>query len=202
MLPFTADVLSASLQAYNRGLWPLHLLALLLALATIVLTFRPAPHGDRAVAALLAAAWIWVGIGWFYLHLATIDFAAPLYAAFFVLEGLLIAWAGLVRSPIAFRFRADLYGWTGLALALTAVAGYPLADGLTGPGWPSVRLVGLAPARPRPSPSPCCCWPSTARPCALPSFPCSGRWSPAPPAGSSASHRTRHCRSLASAGSP
>ncbi|MCC2662605.1 MAG: hypothetical protein K0S35_527 [Geminicoccaceae bacterium] len=62
-----------------------------------------------------------------------------------MLEGLLIAWVGLVRSPIAFRFRVDLCGWTGLALALTAVAGYPLADGLTGPGWPSIRLVGLAP---------------------------------------------------------
>jgi hypothetical protein len=145
MLPFTADVLSGSLQAYNRGLWPLHLLAVLLALATIVLTLRPVRHGDRAIAAVLAAAWIWVGIGWFYLHFATIDFAAPLYAAFFVLEGLLVAWAGLVGRPIAFRFRADLCGWTGLALALGALAGYPLADGLTGPGWPSIRLVGLAP---------------------------------------------------------
>ena len=152
MLPFTADVLSASLQAYNRGLWPLHFLAVLLALATIVLTLRPVPHGHRAVAALLAAAWIWVGIGWFYLHFATIDFAAPLYAAFFVLEGLLIAWAGLVRRLIAFRFRADLCGWTGLALALAALAGYPLADGLTGPDWPSIRVVGSRPARPRPSP--------------------------------------------------
>ena len=51
MLPFTADVLSGSLQAYNRGLWPLHLLAVLLALATIVLTLRPVRHGDRAIAA-------------------------------------------------------------------------------------------------------------------------------------------------------
>ena len=145
MVPFTADVVFASFEASNRALWPLHLVAIALALAAVALTFRPVSHGDRAVATFLAAAWIWVGIGWFYLRFATIDFAAPLYAACFVLEGLLVAWTGIVRGEIAFRFRAGPYGWTGLALAAAALVGYPLADGLAGPGWPSVRLVGLAP---------------------------------------------------------
>jgi hypothetical protein len=145
MLPFTADVLFASVEAYNRSLWPLHLLAFLLALAAIALTFRPMAHGDRAIAVVLAAAWLWTGTGWFYLRLAAIDFAAPLYAVFFVLEGLLLAWAGLVRGGIAFRFRADPSGWTGLGLALAALLSYPLADGLVGPGWPGIRLVGLSP---------------------------------------------------------
>jgi hypothetical protein len=145
MLPFTADVLFASVEAYNRSLWPLHLLAVLLALAAIALTLRPMPHGNRAIAAVLAASWLSTGTGWFYVHFATIDFVAPLYALLFVLEGLLIAWAGLVRDGVAFRFRADLSGWTGLALALAALVGCALADGLAGPGWPGIRLVGLAP---------------------------------------------------------
>ena len=145
MLPFTADVLFASVAVYNRSQWPIHLLAFLLALAAIALTLRPVPHGDRAIAAILTAAWLWTGIGWFYVHFATIDFSAPLYAALFVLEGLLLAWTGLVRDGISFRFRADLSGWTGLALAAAALVGYPLADALAGPGWPGVRLVGLAP---------------------------------------------------------
>jgi len=145
MLPFTAEILFSSFEQYNRALWPLPILASALVLAIILLILRPVPGGDRAIGALVALAWVWIGLGYHFLRLATIDFAAPLYAAFFVLEGLLIAWAGLVGRPIAFRFRADLCGWTGLALALGALAGYPLADGLTGPGWPSIRLVGLAP---------------------------------------------------------
>jgi Family of unknown function (DUF6064) len=144
MLPFTAEILFSSFEQYNRALWPAAILAVVLALAVILLSLRPVRHGDRAIGALLAAAWLWIGIGYFYLHFATIDFAAPVYGAFFVLEGLLLAWTGVVWGKLAFRFGGDLPGWCGLALAIVAVA-WPLADALSGHGWRSVRVVGLAP---------------------------------------------------------
>jgi hypothetical protein len=146
MLPFTADVLFSSFEAYNRALWPLPILAFVLALAAILLTLRPVRGGDRAIGALLAIAWLWVGVGYHLLHHAAIDFAASLYGAFFVIQALLLAWAGVVRGRLAFRFRADPFGWIGLMLALAATIAWPLADRLLGPGWSSVRLVGLAPA--------------------------------------------------------
>ena len=71
--------------------------------------------------------------------------AAPAYGAFFVVQGLLLGWRALVRNGLAFRFTGDLFGWCGLALALAAALAWPLADGLWSPGWPSVRVVGLAP---------------------------------------------------------
>ena len=144
MLPFTAEILFSSFEQYNRALWPLPLVALALALAVILLTLRPVRGGDRAIGALLAAAWVWIGVGYHYLHFAAIDFAAPLYGAFFVLEGLLLAWTGVARGRLAFRFGADLFGWAGLALAIAAALAWPLAD-LSGHGWPSLRVAGLAP---------------------------------------------------------
>jgi Family of unknown function (DUF6064) len=144
MLPFTADILFSSFEQYNRALWPLPLVALALALAVILLTLRPVRGGGRAIGALLAAVWVWIGVGYHYLHFATIDFAAPVYGAFFVLEGLLIAWAGVARGLLEFRFGADLFGWAGLALAIAAALAWPLAD-LSGHGWPSLRVAGLAP---------------------------------------------------------
>jgi hypothetical protein len=146
MLPFTADVLFSSFEQYNRALWPLPILALVLALAALLLTLRPVRGGDRAIGALLAIAWLWVGVRYHTMQRAAIDFAAPLYGAFFVLEGLLLAWTGAIRGKLAFRFRAGLSGWIGLVLALVATIAWPLADWLWGPGLPSVRLVGLAPA--------------------------------------------------------
>jgi hypothetical protein len=146
MLPFTADVLFASFEQYNRALWPIHILAFAVGLPVILLTLRPVRGGDRAIGALLAVAWLWVGIGYHLLHHAAIDFAAPLYGVFFVLQGLLLAWDAAVRGRPAFRFRADLPGWAGLVLALAAATVWPIADGLLGFGWQSVRLVGLAPA--------------------------------------------------------
>jgi Family of unknown function (DUF6064) len=144
MLPFTAEILFSSFEQYNRALWPLPILAPVLALAILLLTLRPVRGGDRAISALMALAWIWIGVGYHFLHFATIDFAAPVYGAFFVLEGLLLTWTGVVRGRLAFRFGANLFGWCGLALALAAIA-WPVADGLFGHGWQSARVVGLAP---------------------------------------------------------
>ena len=145
MLPFTAEILFSSFEQYNRALWPLPVVAPALALAIVGLALRPVRHGDRAIGMLLALAWLWVGVGYHILHFAALDFAAPAYGAFFVVQGLLLGWSALVRNGLAVRFTGDLFGWCGLALALAAALAWPLADGLWSPGWPSVRVVGLAP---------------------------------------------------------
>ena len=146
MLPFTADVLFANLAQYNRALWPAHVLALALGLATILLTLGPVRGSDRAVGALLAAAWLWIGVGYHWLHFATIDFAAPVYSLFFILQGVLLVWTGALRGRLAFRFGGGLFGWTGLTLAGAALVVWPVADWLSGQGWQILRVAGLAPA--------------------------------------------------------
>ena len=144
MLPFTADILFSSIAQYNRALWPLPPIALLLGLGVVLLTLRPIRNCNRLIGALLAAAWLWIGIGWHMLHFARLDFAAPLYGALFVLEGLLLLWIAIRGRP-AFRYRGGPAGWGGLALAMLALA-WPLVDRLAGLTWQSERVVGLAPA--------------------------------------------------------
>jgi hypothetical protein len=144
MLPFTAETLFSAFEQYNRALWPLPILAVVLALMVILLTLRPVRGGERAIGALVTLAWLWIGIGYHFLHFAAIDFAAPIYGAFFVLEGLLFGWTGVVRGRLTFRFGPDLFGWSGLALTIAAAA-WPLVDWLFGHGWQSLRVVGLAP---------------------------------------------------------
>ena len=143
MLPFTADILFSSIAQYNRALWPLPPVVLLLGLGTVLLTLRPVRDGNRLIGALLAAAWLWIGVGWHMLHFARLDFAAPLYGVLFVLEGLLLLWIA-IRGRLAFRFRGGLVGWVGLMLAMLALA-WPLVDRLAGLSWQSERVVGLAP---------------------------------------------------------
>jgi hypothetical protein len=143
MLPFTAETLFASLGQYQRGLWPLPPLALLLGLAAVLLALRPMHHGDRLIGGLLAAAWLWIGIGYHLLHLARLDFAAPLYGILFLLEGGLLLWS-TIRGRLAFRFRGGLVGWVGLALAMLALA-WPLLDRLAGLNWQAERVALLAP---------------------------------------------------------
>jgi hypothetical protein len=145
MLPFTAEILFSDFAQYNRAIWPLPVLAWGLGLAAVLLTLRPLRGGNVMIGALLAAAWLWTGIGYHILHFATINFAAPIYGAFFALEGLLFAWSGVLRQTLSFRFRPDLFGWAGLVLALAALTLWPLADWLEGYGAGGMRVVGLAP---------------------------------------------------------
>jgi hypothetical protein len=152
MLPFTAEALFALVARYNQALWPAPPLVLALGLLALLPTLRPAragcrpaDAGDRAVAAFLALAWLWVGVFHHGLRFAAINFAAPAYGALFVLEGLLLAWSGVVRGGLAFRARGGPLGRAGFGLAAAALVLLPLADGLSGRGWWAVRLVGLAP---------------------------------------------------------
>jgi hypothetical protein len=143
MLPFTANVLFASFEQYHQALWPLPPIALLLGLGMVLLTLRPVRDGNRLIGGLLAAAWLWIGIGYYLLHFARLDFAAPLYGALFVLQGLLLLWVA-IRGRLAFRYRSGPVGWVGLALAMLALA-WPLVDRLAGLTWQAERVVGLAP---------------------------------------------------------
>jgi hypothetical protein len=143
MLPYTAETLFASLAQYNSALWPIPPLALLVGLAAVLLTLRPMRHGDRLIGGVLAAAWLWIGVGYHLLHLARLDFAAPLYGILFALEGALLLLS-TIRGRLMFRFRGTLTGWVGVALAMLALA-WPLLDRLAGLTWQAERVVLLAP---------------------------------------------------------
>lgn len=144
MLPFTADVLFASFEQYNRAFWPLPAVLAALGLAAVLLALRPGRATARVIVAVLAAAWLWTGVHFHLVYFAAVDFAAPAYGALLIGEGLLLAWAAVRRPPDTVRFARDVPGWAGLGLALLGLAVLPLADGLAA-GWTSVRLVGVAP---------------------------------------------------------
>ena len=145
MLPFTAEVLSSVLEQYNRAIWPAQIIATGLGLAAVVSTLRPFPDSGRLIGAALAAAWAWIGVVYYLMHMATIDFTAPALGVFFVIQGALLAWTGALRGRLAWRFRADAFGWTGIGLVVLAMAATPLIAWLAGHGWPRAPMVGVAP---------------------------------------------------------
>jgi len=146
VLPFPGDAYLALLARYNQALWPAPLLAAVLAAACIALVLRPMPAGGRIVAAALAAMWLWNAVAFHLAQLAALHFLAPLLAAAFALEALLLAWTGAVRGRLAFAMRRNAAGRTGLALAVFALLGYPLLATLAGHGWPALAVIGIAPS--------------------------------------------------------
>ena len=120
------------IELYNTALWPFHLLALALGLALI--TGRP--HSSRLRAILLGMAWLWVAWAYHAERYATINTAAPYFAAAFALQGALLVMWGHLGSG---RDRA------ALALQHIALLGYPLLALLAGRPWQQAELFGLTP---------------------------------------------------------
>jgi hypothetical protein len=145
MLSFTPEVFFALFGEYNLAIWPAQFVAYALGLLTFALIFKPPAWSGRLIAALLAAAWLWIGIVYHYQFFTQINFVAPAFAALFVLQGLLFAWTGVVRGRLAVRFRRDMFGWTGLAFLIFALAAYPLLGWLAGHVWPRMPVFGVTP---------------------------------------------------------
>jgi len=133
LLMFSARTYWRLLQLYNLAVWPLQLATLALALAIGWCARR----GDgRAAAALLGLAWLWVAWAYQAQRYATINTAAPWFAAAFALQGMLLAGAGrLSLQP----------GGAGLAAIGTVSVGWPLLGPLSGRPWTQAEVFGIAP---------------------------------------------------------
>jgi hypothetical protein len=144
-LPFSREAFLSLFEQYNLGIWPAQFVGYALGVAVLFLVFRPRPGSDRVVAGVLALLWLWNGIVYHWLFFTPINFFAPVFAALFVIQGVLFAWKGAVRGAVAFRFRPGARGWCGVALALYAMLVYPLANFAAGHVWPQMPVFAVAP---------------------------------------------------------
>lgn len=130
-------------ELYNEAIWPLQLATAALGLAIAALAVRRSRHGDRIVAGLLAACWLWTAWAFLYQRYAQINWIAPWFAAAFALEALLLVAAGVVagRAPL------DAGGRPRIAalLVVATVLGYPLLAPLGGRAWTAAEAFGVAP---------------------------------------------------------
>ena len=145
MIAYTAEVLFAVLEQYNRDIWPAPVVASAFGVLALLLSLRPVTGGDRVIAGILVLTWLWVGAVYFLTYTAPIDYLAPVFGGVFIAQGLLFAWAGARKAQAAFQFQPTPTGWAGLALALFALAAYPLLAWSAGHGWPQAALFGVAP---------------------------------------------------------
>jgi hypothetical protein len=145
MFPYTPDVLTAVFAGYNAAYWPLPAAALGLMLGLLLLAVLPQPGGARIMGAVLAAAWAWIAGAWHFDAFAAINFAAPIYGAFFLLQAALLLWLMAARGSLDFARGVDRWRVIGAGLALYALAGYPAMTVLAGGETGGVRLAGMAP---------------------------------------------------------
>ena len=118
MLPFTHEQFFGIFVDYNADVWPAQVVAYLIGVGSIAMLVRPSRTTSRAVAAGLAASWLWTGIVYHGMHFSAINRAAYAFAAIFVLQGLLLLYFGVAMAQLRFDARAGsapLLGWALIA---------------------------------------------------------------------------------------
>jgi hypothetical protein len=145
MIPMTSEVMFSLYGSHNEGTWPAAALGYLLCIAALLMAFRPFPASSRAIAAILAAFWLWNGIVFQIGTFAPLNWGALIFGAFFVAEGLLFAWIGVARGRLDIRLTGTWRDPGDLALLAVAFV-YPYLDLLSGHEWPQVQLPGTLPA--------------------------------------------------------
>src|SRR6516225_1703513 len=131
-------------ELYNLAVWPLHVLALVLGLAVLLLWLRGGAWQGRYVAVILAACWLFVAGAYLLARYDTINWAASYFAAGFAVEVLLLVWTGLIRNRLSLRSGRDVAGAAGLCIFVFALFAWPLVGRLLGRPWLQAEIFGIA----------------------------------------------------------
>jgi Family of unknown function (DUF6064) len=144
-MPFTVEQFFGVFAQYNAQVWPLQIAALLAGLIAVGLLSSNTRAAAAAILAILSAMWLVNGVGYHWLHFATINPAARLFAVVFVLEAVLLAAVAVARPKLRFRASGDLVARFGLVCILFALALYPVIGWLAGHRYPAMPMFGIAP---------------------------------------------------------
>lgn len=142
-MPFTGEQFFNVFAQYNTAVWPFQIVLNLLALAALALSFSRAAYSNRLIAAILAFLWVWIGLVYHLIHFTTINPAAYLFGAAFILQGLLFVLAGGLRQTLSFQPHRNGYTLAGGFFMLYGLLIYPILGYFLGHVYPYSPTFGL-----------------------------------------------------------
>ncbi len=144
MLPFTTEQFFDVFAAYNRAIWPVHVVIYAAAVLVLVTAARRPAWSGRGVLILLGVAWLLNGIGYHFTFFARINPAAYVFGGLFVIQGLAFLTYAIQR-PLQLVFAADVPTAVAVSLIAYALVGYSAIGIALGHGWPRMPVFGVAP---------------------------------------------------------
>lgn len=145
MLPFTHEQFVDVFAAYNVAVWPMQIVAYLLAAFMLALLLRRKPSAHRLIGAGLGIMWLWTGIGYHWLFFTGINNAAWLFGALFIAQGLLLIFITVVQGRVIFASSNSPSAYLGWGFVAYATVIYPFLGLMTGHGYPGMPMFGITP---------------------------------------------------------
>lgn len=143
--PFTVEQFLGVFAAYNIAIWPAQIVAYALGLIAVAAVWSRRTCASRLILGILALMWIWNGIAYQLLFFSTINPAAPLFAAIFVLQGILFAIGAVRAQTLRFDTGLNFRSIAGFTVIAYAMLIYPALGALAGHGLMAGPMFGVVP---------------------------------------------------------
>lgn len=142
-LPFTPMQFYGVFRDYNLAIWPAQWILAALAWAVVGLALRPNRWSGVAVSAILAFLWVWIAVVYHLTFFTRISPPAYAFAAVSLVGAAVLAWHGVFRRRLRFRWTGGWRSITGAALIVYALVVYPAWLFYAGHAYPAVATFGL-----------------------------------------------------------
>jgi len=132
-------------ELYNHAIWPLHIVAIILALLIIYLLWKKPGLAGRLIPAVLVVSWIWVAWAFLYQRFYQIHVVANWYAFIFILQAGLTSWYGIINKGFTHSVESQIRKNIGFVLVIFSVIVFPFITLMTGRSWLQFEMFALAP---------------------------------------------------------
>ena len=141
-LPFTVEEFFDVFRRYNEAVWPAQWVLLLSALVAVLVAART-QRPTRLPLVILAILWLWIGVVYHLLFFRSINPAAALFGALFIIQAGVFAWVAIRRPMAHFVVQRDTPSLLGGLTILLALVIYPSLGWLAGHRYPAAPTFGL-----------------------------------------------------------
>ena len=143
MMPFDTEQFMDVFARYNESIFPLQVILFLTALIAI----RSAGLGDRSssktAATVLSFLWLWMGVVYHWIFFSEINGMAIVFGGFFVLQSVILFYAGVIRADLSFCRQSTATGLIGTLFIVYALLIYPIIGITLGHRYPHSPTFGL-----------------------------------------------------------
>lgn len=144
-LPYDINTLLSFIEGYNANIWPIQILFLLLAIINLGL-FKTAHSSSRIIIFIsLSAFWIFSGYVFFIKSFSELNFIAPYFGIFFLIESVLILLGIFLSKEKEFQIINFLEHRVPLVCICVSVFFIPLGVFLYTGSLASLTFVGATP---------------------------------------------------------
>jgi hypothetical protein len=142
-LPFTVEQFYGVFHDYNETVWPAQWFLLGMAVLAIWFVAWRGRWSGRAVSAILALLWIWMGVVYHFIFFASINPLAYAFSVASLMGALVFMWQGVILGHLRFSVRNEAHAYLGGALIVFALVVYPAWSWLAGHIYPAMPTFGL-----------------------------------------------------------